>query len=351
MYYIIKVNDKYNNIHNLDKMENKHMKHGKLKKKTSRIIYCRYYFEDTEKNKRYLHNLNNILDNFCSIKNIKYKNSFIYNGEAYYIVPILGSDKIKQKFYYFISTKNNDIGKIIEKSGDIHISDIETQLNDNQMLGFSSYVMVHEQYIAFSSSNISPKYTSFEFFINSILKSLQINKRFQFVLEPFPIEITLEEALKFPVIGRTAIRVKSNSILSHSILSLLFNGGKTTFLNEFEIVAKPKRKMEITELGKEMLKKVLTENESDIKSVEIRAKRNYNEDMQDYIIFTSSKIRDIITSEDDEERCVQMQEAAENNQLLQKELKENEKNFTNTFCKDLHIFDDINSWNNRISNL
>lgn len=33
MYYIIKVNDKYNNIHNLDKMENKHMKHGKLKKR------------------------------------------------------------------------------------------------------------------------------------------------------------------------------------------------------------------------------------------------------------------------------------------------------------------------------
>ena len=341
MYYIKKVNDKYNNIHNLYKVENKYMKHGKLKKKTSRIIYCRYYFEDTEKNKRYLHNLNNILDNFCSIKNIKYKNSFIYNGESYYIVPILGSDKIKQKFYYFISTKNNDIGKIIEKSGDIHISDIETQLKNNQMLGFSSYVMVHKQYIAFSSSNISPKYTTFEIFINNILKSLGINDKIKFILDPFPIEITPKEALKFPFIGRTAIKVKSNSILSNNIISLLFSNGNTKFLNEFEIVAKPKRNKDITELGKEMLKTVLSENRNDIKSVEIRAKSNYNESIQDYIIFTSSKIRDIVTASNDEDRCIQMQEAADNNELLQKELKENEKNFTNTFCKDLHIFDDI----------
>lgn len=327
------------------------MKHSSKKKKTSRIIYCRYYFEDTEKQKRYMHNLNNILENFCKITNINYKNSFIYNGESYYIVPITGSNKFKQNFYYFISTKNNDIGKVIEESGNINISDISTTLNDNQMLGFSSYVMVHEQYISFSSSNISPKYTSFEIFINNILKSLGINDKIKFILDPFPIEITPKEALKFPFIGRTAIKVKSNSMLSNNIISLLFSNGNTKFLNEFEIVAKPKRNKDITELGKEMLKTVLSENRSDIKSVEIRAKSNYNESIQDYIIFTSSKIRDIVTASNDEDRCIQMQEAAEHNELLQKELENNEKYFTNKVCKDLHIFDYINIWHHRISNL
>lgn len=344
---IINILDERGNI----SMQAKNEKKVKKTKKNT-ILYFRYYIKSVDEDKRYLFDINKMLQNFCTKNNTKYKELFKYNGEYYYLVPIkVKSNNIQyDKFYFFISTKNNDIGKVIEESTNINISDIEEKLNNNQSLGFASYIMVQESYIAFCSTFISPKSSSFDIFMNNLFKLLKINEKFQFIMESFPIEILAEDALKFTSIGRTAIKVKAKSSFIRKLFTSIIPPEEMNYLDEFEIVAKPKKKQNITKFSKNLIELMCDEADDVQKKVQVRAKNTLGESMQEYIIFTSSKIKDIIVSENDEDRCIQMMEAANNNKLLQQDIKENEKKFSNNKCDKLYIYNDISSWN-RISDL
>lgn len=321
------------------------------KEKVTRVTYYSYYIEDIVKKERYLHNINDFLQIFCNIDNIKYKKMFIYNDEYYYIVPIDVKDKSKKIFYYFISTKNNDIGKVIEESKNIQVSDIESKLSVNQMLGFTSYIMIMDRYIAFSASNISPKYTAFENFINTIFQTLNINQQYRFIMTPFPLEITANEALNFAFIGKTSLKIKSTSTIGMNLFKLLNKNGSSNSIDGYEIVVKPKRKQDITNLGKDILMSAINENPNDIQRVTLRAKMNLTDDLQEYIVFTNSKIKDTIKSVGDMDRCNQMYDLSQKNTLLQEELNEINNSFKNQNFKGLDDFTNINTWYNRIPNL
>lgn len=315
-----------------------------MTKKLLKVTYFKYFILDKENEEKKLVNINKLLNGFCKYNNIDYKNSFIFDNENYYLIQP-NREKLSNNFYYFISTRNSDIGKIIlQDTKNINIDDIDSKLGKGENIGFSSYLMVNNDYIAFSTSVISPKYSRFSVFVNKIFESLKLNDQYEFEIVPFEVKTTIKDAINFDFIGKTSLKISKNSNIISKLFELLCIN-KPEMLGDVEISIIPKRRESITEESKKLLELIDNKKINNVERIKLHAKNHISENLQDYLIFANTNLKDEIVADNDENRFKAMQDKASNNNYLKEKIKENKDNFTNI---NYNLFDKYNDNNNNV---
>ncbi len=127
-------------------------------------------------------------------------------------------------------------------------------------VGFASYVYFDKSFLAFASTLLAPKITGLSVLIDSIFKTVNLNYRF--CVQALLYKATKQEALSFPIIGKTTIELlKENTFVEDFIEFFSGKGLDYNELNSIEIIIKPKRKQNIKPLVSSFLKSI-PENDS-----------------------------------------------------------------------------------------
>ncbi|MBU2548369.1 MAG: hypothetical protein KKB20_08175, partial [Proteobacteria bacterium] len=233
------------------------------------LKYFVYYVYSESTGKHYFIDLRKFIKAFCKYDNPSFKAKFIYsNEENMYLFPV------QSNLYIFVMTRDNDIIKTIDK-GKANYNEIYDKLQQNESLGFASYLLFTDQLYAFASTTMGPKNNSFVSMVNDIFKSIGLDN-YEFMSELLRQKTTKAEILKLPVIGRTVIEVSRNHKMFDKLSGMF---GKDHEIKSFEVIIKPLIKGEITKAVKHYVRNEFDEQETKFR---VKAKADIDDAFSDY---------------------------------------------------------------------
>lgn len=251
-----------------------------------KLSYYGYSFTEFSKSKKpSAIDLIKICKNFFNYFSPAIKNSLKNNGENQYLIDQGGN------LFLFIQTRSQELIKKIN-SKNISVSEIYESLEDDENIGFASYVYIDNLYLSFGSTLMAPRINSFVDFINSILDLHQISN-YRFSITPFLSQTTPSEIKKAHHIGKTTLRISKDNSLSNEIKE--FFGGEASYyedIDSFEIIIRPKLKKDISKAVTQILDK--TSEENGIEKFIIAAKLEEDERLTDYYLSGRGIVSDYI---------------------------------------------------------
>ena len=268
-----------------------------------RVTYYSYYLQQADGTKT-LYDITTFLDNFLSKTTISYKKSITNEAdENLYLF------KISQGSFMFVVTKNNDLAKLVDTAGGkLEVEDLLNKLNNDENLGFASYVCIKRKAFAYSATMSGPKVPAFLQLINNLLA--QDLPDVELIAEALTRDVSFSDLMKFDRIGKVKYKFDSKSSLAG-----LF-GCKTGSINYFEVRIIPKRGEDIRdELGY-----VEAAMGQEVKDMIVTAKENINSELMDYFIFADGAIADKINKSTDNSIIYQMEERFRKNSLVLSEM-------------------------------
>lgn len=161
----------------------------------------------------------------------------------------------------FLITKTFDselVKRINRKT--LSIEEIKKVLGTDESLGFSSFLYIKGNVIGFAKSFHGPSIRELSNYINA---KCDLPEHYQMIIEPLMRDITKDDALKMNFIGRTTIRVESESRYLDTILRAL--GAQEIdeeLLEGIEITIKPKRMRNIKKVAKDIINNIDEQHES-----------------------------------------------------------------------------------------
>lgn len=161
----------------------------------------------------------------------------------------------------FLLTKTFDselVKKINRKT--LSVDELRNALSSDESLGFPSFLQVRNNVIGFANTLYGPRTRDLASYING---KCYIPSGYKLVIEPLMRDITKDDALDMQFIGRTTVRVETNSKLFSPLLRAL--GAETIdeeLLEGLEITVKPKRLRNIKSLATGIIKNVDEQHES-----------------------------------------------------------------------------------------
>lgn len=161
----------------------------------------------------------------------------------------------------FLLTKTFDselVKKINRKT--LSVDELRNALSSDESLGFPSFLQVRNNVIGFANTLYGPRTRDLASYING---KCYIPSGYKLVIEPLMRDITKDDALDMQFIGRTTVRVETDSKLFSPLLRAL--GAETIdeeLLEGLEITVKPKRLKNIKSLATEIIKNVDEQHES-----------------------------------------------------------------------------------------
>ena len=302
-----------------------------------KVTYFSYQLQRNDQ--LHLHNIVPLLRKFISNSNNEMKGSFVNkNDDSVFLFPIT------QNCYALMVTKDNELIKKINSS-EVTYNDIRNDLNENEKIGFASYVMVDQDHYAIASTVQGPKNKTFTDFINQLLKKLHLDIEFQ--CSPFPSKITQDDAVELEFIGRTTFDISPENNVFLDLKNMLGMGNLPDELNSIQVIIKPVAGKNIKEsipelnsiLGHEGVNKYL-----------LRAKNNLQETVSDFYITGNGFLSDTILN-DEQTIARQINQKKSENTLLSNKLSElrNDERYTNEQIESLSPYNNDSAWSELLS--
>lgn len=302
-----------------------------------KVTYHSYFFED--ENGQHLNSVVNLLKKFIKHGNNKLKADFISaSGDNLFLF------KESNTLYSLIITKDNELIKKIN-SENVTYEDIRNDLDDNESIGFASFVHIDTDHYAIASTVQGPKNKSFVEFMNQLLEKLRLNISFYSI--PFPSKISREDVLTFDHIGKTVFEVEPSSNAGKKLLRSLGIKPSPNEFNGLEIRIKPNR-------GTDIKKHIPGINEKfddeSIKKYIVSAKEHMEDSLTDFYITGNGFVCDYIKG--DGLIGKKISEAKSKNEVLKIKLQElrADKRYSHDNIKSLNHFNHDNAWIDHISN-
>ncbi|MFA2944076.1 hypothetical protein KWE92_03995 [Acinetobacter pittii] len=306
-----------------------------------KINYYCYCVEDIETRDKYEFDIKPLIKTLTDWKtSINIAGKIVRGGESLFLLPV------SKNYYLFVQTKTNEVIKKIEKKTDsINASEIVNMLNNNESLGFASYVLFDpvKNLFAFSSRMYSPKVTAFQHFFDDVFMLLGLGK-LRFVVEPMKNSMSKTNAMTLPFIGRTRLMVnKHHDLFDHIANMLVGQASDRDVIEEMEVIIKPAPRKNVSQ---SMSRVINNTSQDGLEGIIIRAKENLEDQLKDVYISSSGAIFDEVNSIDEGIVYQKMADRLENNSLLADKVDEYEQ--TNSFAKTplnslIHYYD-ANNW-------
>lgn len=281
-----------------------------------KLSYFGYCVTRHSSGERYLFDLRPFLNAFCDLDNPKFKSRFTRSEEQVYLL------KQSESLYLFLMTRTNEVIKKI-KSSDLSISEIYDLLQQDEKLGFASYVYIKPTYLGFASTIMAPKYKAFSDFIVELFHAVGLVD-FNFILHPMLQQATKADALRMDFMGRTSIQInKENSLFDDFRNS--FGGTAEEFANvdSFEIIIKPKPRKDISPAIVRVLDAVPS---SGLDSFIMKAKESVDDQLMEIYLAGKGHVSDTLKKESEQLIETQIAEKIVRNDVLIEKVNEHEAN-------------------------
>ncbi|WP_422464008.1 hypothetical protein [Endozoicomonas sp. ALB115] len=308
-----------------------------------RINYFGYFLKHRNRDERVLFDLRDILKSFCKLNNNQYKSNFKYSDEHIFISHQVGD------VYLFLMTRSHEIIKKIN-TNDLSVDDIQDLLNQNEKLGFASYILLKENYFSFGSTLLAPKFQVFADYINKILHSLNISD-YEFAVEPLLHQATRSEIVKMPFLGRATIEIDKENSLTRDIINVVrCKSEDVEDIESIEIIIKPKRSKSIKPAVEKFIDSI---EDKGLQKMIIKAKNETHSQLTELYLIGQGAISDIIGSVKEESISGVLETKADENQYLINKLSEFRKNerFEEADISHIVRFANLDSWTDLVPEL
>lgn len=306
-----------------------------------KLSYYGYFLEHKKNQKCFRNDLLPFLKAFCKVTNPKYKNSFVsLTDERMYLFSVT------KNIFLFVVTKSHEIIKKIDTST-IDVDEIYSKLGSNDKLGFASYIYFDNSYYGIASTIQGPRNKSFNYFVNSIISSLNISM-YEFKSFGLMHQSSKADVLKLPFIGKTIVQVGEGNNLFDHIKGFL--GFKVKDIDSFVIEVRPKRKKSIKQSVEGLSAKI---NDDGLLKYIVRAKESQEEALEDYYIACSGGVSDSISAREDSKIYIEMADKSKNNSILAEKIEEfdDAPEFSNDTVQDIAKFNQSTAWSTYLSSL
>jgi hypothetical protein len=306
-----------------------------------KLSYYTYFLENKKTQKRYRNDLRPFLKNFCAAENPDYKNSFVsLTDERMYLF------NLSRNVYLFVMTKSHEIIKKID-TNTINVDEIYSKLGRNDKLGFASYIYFGDCYYGLASTMQGPRNKSLNYFLNSIIESLNLDK-YEFKSAALMHQSSKADVLKMPFLGKTIVQVgEGNSFFDHM---KGFLGNKVEDIDSFVIEIRPKRAKSINKTISEFNSKL---SDAGLMKYIVRAKESQAEALEDFYIACSGGVSDAIYSREDGKIYTEIREKTQSNQTLADKIGEfkDDKEYNSTEIQAIAIYNQPIAWASYLSSL
>jgi len=303
-----------------------------------KITYYGYHLKVNDS--LYLHSVVTLLRKYVQHGNNILKNSFINSsGDSVFLF------RRTNNFYALIVTKDNEIIKKIN-SDNVTYEDIRDDLEDNERIGFASYIYFDRDHYAIASTVQGPKNKTFVDFINQLLDKLHINADFE--SSPFPTKISRDEILSLGFVGKTTFEITPESdAFTH--FSRFFGGGALpSELDAIEVSIKPKRGSDIKHHIPALNAAI---GEDGVKKYVLRAKENLGDSLTDFYVTGNGFVSDYIDPNSENAISRQISDKKMNNEVLNIKLGElrEDRRYSHESIETIARFDNDSTWVDHIS--
>lgn len=300
-----------------------------------KVSYFGYAFR-TAAGQTHVCGLDSLLRSFCHYRNIAFKNQFKCGEERQYLLPNFGN------LFLFIQTRSGELIKKID-SQSLSVSEIYEELNQNERIGFASYVYIGDGYIGYASTMMAPKIGAFADFVNKIIGRLGSSTT-QFVVEPLFYKTTREDVLRMPFVGKSMIQVSASNNLFREFAELL--GGRAeeyADVDSFEVTIKPKRRKNIAQAAKKIIERA---ESNGLDKMIIMAKENLHGNLMELYLAGNGIVSDQLDLRDEENLAERIQQKIERNTNLRERVQEYVANETvsHTTPDIVSRYSDARSW-------
>ena len=200
-----------------------------------RLGYYGYYL--TRGEQKYQYNILPILKNFSQIKPCSFSKIEIEDLEEEVFFKDLGKNR-----FMLILTKNGEIIKAINSKTGV-AADIYDKIENNNKLGFASYIKFHESAFGYAicSTAGGPKNNILTDTINKILSKIQSGTTpILFYSVAVTESSTIQDIKRLPFVGAMRIEAQRDSLLLKDFKNFLgLTNDKS--IDSFEICIKPKK--------------------------------------------------------------------------------------------------------------
>lgn len=298
-----------------------------------KVTYYNYQF--LHDGTSYLNSAVDLLRKFEEHGNTQFKSGFKNsNGDSLFLF------KETNSLYSLIVTKDSELIKKIN-SEKLTYEDLKDDLNENEQIGFASYIFIEKDHYAIASTVQGPKNKSFVDFMNQLLEKLHLN--IEFLSNPFPTKISRDDVLALDYVGKTTFEIQPSNKAFKSLGQLLGITALPNELNSIEITIKPARGADIKGHIPAINEKLGDDNLG-IKKYLVSAKESMEDNLTDFYITGNGFVSDIIDG--DKRISTQIAESKSKNENLKIKLLELKKDtrYKNAKIKDLYAFNLDPAW-------
>lgn len=307
-----------------------------------KVNYFGYYFQNVETGDRNTFDMRLLLKNFCKEASSSFKNQFPYQDEKLFLLHQVGD------VYLFLQTRSQEIIRKVD-TNTVSVDEVTSMLNDDERLGFASYILVKEDYIGFGSTILAPRVDVFSHYMNHLLKVLGIT-RWIYLQKPILKQVSKEEALSMDFIGAsTMVLDKNNGVVQDFLAVLGADGDSTVDLDGFEITLKPKPRQNIKPLFEKVIENLPSEG---VRKMVIKAKQEAASQLMDLYLVGQSVVYDKIDKSKESTIPRQLEDKHSSNKYLKQCLVEfRNDNFSQMVDNSVVRFNYVDSWANTIHHL
>lgn len=246
-----------------------------------KLTYYSYYFKRNDN--QYRHTVLDLLRAYVQNAPAHLKRSFVSrSSETIFLIPSNNAH-----LFTLITTKNNELIKIIN-SDNFTYEDIRDDLDENEKVGFASYVYIENDHYAIASTSQGPKNSSFVYFIEQLLSSLSLT--YDFIATPFPVQVSSSDVMTMNSVGRTTFEVSASNNAFEQFRQF-FGGTLPDEIDAIEVTFKPRRGCDIKEHIPALTNVISGDG---LEKYMVRAKESLDESLSDFYIAGNGFINDYL---------------------------------------------------------
>lgn len=294
----------------------------------------------------YQTSIKQLLTNFCSITDKDFTKSFEYAGDKIFLI------RVNPNIFLFALTRDDELIKAINQSS-LQVDDIYARLNDDEKLGFGSYIYIDNRcFYGLASTMKGPKNKIWNDFVNMVLARLGLNS-YQFISFPIYQTATPDEVEDLEFIGNTIFELtpehrKWKDLLKG--LSDVFTPDEFNFARSITVNIKPEPRQSLQVESFKKINTQITESLDGLEKYIVKGKSDLEDNLTEFFIVQKGHLSDPIRNTAEVEIYREIQRRIEENDLLSLKLTElnNQQLYEDQDNEDIIRFNSLDTFRNTI---
>lgn len=302
-----------------------------------KVNYFKYWLERKDASReKYLIDLAPFMRAIHQNSSVNFKMGFRHGDEHVFMLPARAGT------FLLVMTRQNEIIKSISAQT-LSVSDIYSQIQQDQMLGFASYIIVNLGYFGIGSTLLAPKQKALVLLMEYFLQQTG-RDRYRIVVEPFLTQASRQDVMNAQFIGQSTIRVSRENSFFEGIVGLSgFEVPDFSDVSAFEIKILPKRKRNIERPTKQLIQAIPDEG---LEKMTLRVREHLHEQLTEFYVAGKGAISDFVDTRTEAGVSDALVQKSQQNAMLQECLEEHMSNdeFSNQIPNSLASLTDISTW-------